>query len=109
MSRTDAEKALRIYKTFVERTNDVIEYLSEAKSLEHALRLQIPNVKHAPTGLTQALEDYLNDADFEMNRRQYLEGKEKGLSTSAPGTSAAASKTAATETKPAQPGTLFNE
>jgi len=46
MSRTDAERALRIYRQFVERTNEVIEYLSEAKSLEHAMRLQIPNVKH---------------------------------------------------------------
>jgi hypothetical protein len=46
MSRLDAERALRIYKAFVERTNDVIEYLSEAKSLEHVMRLQIPNVKH---------------------------------------------------------------
>ena len=46
MSRTDAERAFRIYKTFVERTNEVIEYLSEAKSLEHAMRLQVPNVKH---------------------------------------------------------------
>lgn len=46
MSRTDAERALRIYKTFVERTNEVIEYLSEAKALEHAMQLQIPNVKH---------------------------------------------------------------
>ena len=46
MSRTDAERSLRIYKQFVERTNEVIEYLSEAKSLEHAMRLQVPNVKH---------------------------------------------------------------
>jgi phosphatidylinositol-binding clathrin assembly protein len=46
MSRTDAERSLRIYKVFVERTNEVIEYLSEAKALEHAMRLQIPNVKH---------------------------------------------------------------
>jgi phosphatidylinositol-binding clathrin assembly protein len=46
MSRTDAEKALRIYKTFVERTNEVIEYLSEAKAIEHAMQLQVPNVKH---------------------------------------------------------------
>jgi hypothetical protein len=104
MSRSDAERALRIYKTFVERTNDVIEYLSEAKSLEHALRLQIPNVKHAPTGLTQALEEYLNDPDFEANRRQYLEGKERGMSVSAPTTSAVLTKAATTETKPAQPG-----
>jgi hypothetical protein len=46
MSRTDAERSLRIYKTFVERTNEVIEYLSEAKALEHAMLLQVPNVKH---------------------------------------------------------------
>jgi phosphatidylinositol-binding clathrin assembly protein len=46
MSRTDAERALRIYKLFVERTNEVIEYLSEAKALENAMRLQVPNVKH---------------------------------------------------------------
>jgi hypothetical protein len=105
MSRSDAERALRIYKTFVERTNDVIEYLSEAKSLEHALRLQIPNVKHAPTGLTQALEEYLNDPDFEANRRQYLEGKERG-SVSTPTTSAAITKAATTDTKPAQSGII---
>jgi len=52
MSRTDAERSLRIYKTFVERTNEVIEYLSEAKALEHAMRLQIPNVKHVPPPLS---------------------------------------------------------
>jgi phosphatidylinositol-binding clathrin assembly protein len=52
MSRTDAERALRIYKIFVERTTDVIEYLSEAKALEHAMRLQIPNVKHVLSLLT---------------------------------------------------------
>ena len=109
MSRTDAERALRIYKAFVERTNDVIEYLSEAKSLEHALRLQIPNVKHAPTGLTQALEEYLNDPDFEIHRKQYLQSKERGLSVSAPKTSAATSKPTTTETKPSQPGIPFKE
>ena len=87
----------------------MIEYLSEAKSLEHALRLQIPNVKHAPTGLTQALEEYLNDPDFEIHRKQYLESKEKGLSVPAPKTSSAASKATTTETKPAQPGISFKE
>src|SRR5579871_770911 len=119
MSRTDAERSLRIYKTFVERTNEVIEYLSEAKALEHAMRLQIPNVKHvftisaklikAPTGLTQALEDYLNDPDFETNRKQYIEGKEKGKPGASgsgnTGTSNSVSKS--TETKPAQPGSSF--
>jgi phosphatidylinositol-binding clathrin assembly protein len=55
MSRTDAERALRIYKTFVERTNEVIEYLSEAKSLEHVMGLQIPNVKHVGYHLLSGL------------------------------------------------------
>jgi|SRR5579859_3809271 len=106
MAKTDAERALRIYKTFVERTNEVIEYLSEAKSLEHAMRLQVPNVKHAPTGLTQALEEYLNDPDFEKNRQQYLEGRGRGksFSTSAATASASASTSKAVEAKPpAQP------
>ena len=99
MSRTDAERALRIYKVFVERTNDVIEYLSEAKAMEHAMRLQIPNVKHAPTGLTQALEEYLNDPDFELNRKQYLEGKGAKSGT----TMTNDSKSKAVENKPVQP------
>jgi phosphatidylinositol-binding clathrin assembly protein len=55
MSRTDAERSLRIYKQFVERTNEVIEYLSEAKSLEHAMRLQVPNVKHVQLVLSRYL------------------------------------------------------
>lgn len=97
MSRTDAERSLRIYKTFVERTNEVIEYLSEAKALEHVMRLQIPNVKHAPTGLTQALEEYLNDPDFEKNRRQYLEGRGRGKGVGA-GTANAGSKSSGTGT-----------
>ena len=61
MSRTDAERALRIYKTFVERTNEVIEYLSEAKALEHAMGLQIPNVKHVFTNSDDADGRHLLD------------------------------------------------
>ena len=54
MSHTDAERALRIYKRFVELTNSVIEYLSEAKALEHAMRLQIPNVKHVQSPIAKS-------------------------------------------------------
>ncbi len=72
MSKYDAERALLIYKTFSKQTSQVVEYLSTARQYEHATRLDIPKLKHAPTSLTGSLEEYLNDPDFEINRRQYL-------------------------------------
>ena len=72
MSKYDAERALMIYKTFSKQTNQVVEHLSTARQYEHATRLDIPKLKHAPTSLTGSLEEYLNDPDFEINRRQYL-------------------------------------
>ena len=47
-----------------------------ARSHEHSTRLEIPKIKHAPTSLAASLEEYLNDKDFEINRRQYLAEKE---------------------------------
>ena len=85
MSKYDAERALAIYKTFSKQTNEVVEYLSVARQYENATRLEIPKLKHAPTSLTASLEEYLNDPDFEVNRRQYLaqqEAKKSGKSTS---------------------------
>lgn len=76
MSKVDAEKALEIYKTFAKQTNDVVEYLQVARMYEGATRLEIPKLKHAPTGLTTSLSDYLNDPDFDINRRQYLAQQE---------------------------------
>lgn len=40
------------------------------------MRFEIPRIKHAPTSLTTNLEEYLNDKDFEINRRQYLAQQE---------------------------------
>ncbi|MCJ1438252.1 hypothetical protein MMC27_007640 [Xylographa pallens] len=85
MSKYDAERALAIYKTFSKQTNEVVEYLSVARQYENATRLEIPKLKHAPTSLTASLEEYLNDPDFEVNRRQYLaqqEAKKSGKPTS---------------------------
>ena len=85
MSKYDAERALAIYKTFSKQTNEVVEYLGVARQYENATRLEIPKLKHAPTSLTSSLEEYLNDPDFEINRRQYLaqqEAKKGGKSTS---------------------------
>ena len=76
MSKYDAERALRIYKTFSKQTDQVVEFLSMARHYEHATRLEIPKLKHAPTSLTGSLEEYLNDPDFEINRRQYLAQQE---------------------------------
>ena len=89
MSKYDAQRALNIYKTFTKQTNMVVDFLGTARHYENATRLEIPKLKHAPTSLTSSLEEYLNDADFEVNRRQYLahqdikKGKKPGPSTEA--------------------------
>ncbi|KAL7272183.1 hypothetical protein RUND412_005010 [Rhizina undulata] len=76
MSRYDAQRALGIYKSFTKQTAEVVEYLQQARRVESATRLQIPNLKHAPTSLTASLEEYLHDPDFDANRRQYLAQQE---------------------------------
>ncbi len=72
MSRPDAERGLNCYRTFISQTEQVVQYLSVARLHEHSTRLEIPKIKHAPIGLAASLADYLNDKDFEINRRQYL-------------------------------------
>ena len=76
MSKVDAERALNIYKTFSKQTDNVVAFLGVARQYESATRIVIPKLKHAPTGLTASLEEYLNDPDFEINRRQYLAQQE---------------------------------
>jgi phosphatidylinositol-binding clathrin assembly protein len=86
MSRPDAERALNVYKTFGRQTDQVVQYLTLARQYETLTRLEVPKLKHAPTTLTSSLEEYLNDPDFEVNRRQYLaqaQGK-KGISQPPP-------------------------
>lgn len=80
MSRPDAERAIRIYKVFCKQTEQVVQYLSVARQYEYATRLEIPKLKHAPTSLAASLQEYLDDKDFEINRRQYLaeQGATKG-------------------------------
>ncbi|KAL9592082.1 MAG: hypothetical protein Q9179_007072 [Wetmoreana sp. 5 TL-2023] len=88
MSKYDAEQALEIYKTFSKQTDRVVQFLSVARQYENSTRLEIPKLKHAPTSLTSSLEEYLNDPDFEINRRQYLAQQEaKKGKTSAPSAS----------------------
>ncbi|KAL9037842.1 MAG: hypothetical protein Q9214_005522, partial [Letrouitia sp. 1 TL-2023] len=94
MSKYDAERALSIYKVFSRQTNQVVGFLSTARRYENATRLEIPKLKHAPTGLTSSLEEYLNDPDFEINRRQYLAQQEakKGKKPSSNGATKSANQ-----------------
>ena len=76
MSRPDAERALNLYKAFGRQTDQVVQYLTVARQYESLTRLEVPKLKHAPTTLTSTFEEYLNDPDFEINRRQYLATKQ---------------------------------
>ncbi|KAK5113657.1 hypothetical protein LTR62_003284 [Meristemomyces frigidus] len=76
MSRPDAERAIHIYKNFCKQTDSVVKYLGVARQYEQATRLEIPKIKHAPTSLAHSLQEYIDDKDFESNRRQYLAEQE---------------------------------
>ncbi|KAI5803768.1 ANTH domain-containing protein [Geopyxis carbonaria] len=100
MSRYDAERALEIYKVFTTQTADVVDYLQQARGVEPSTRLQIPNIKHAPTSLTSSLEEYLHDPDFDTNRRQYLAQQEAKRTGKPVAAVASTSKTAPAQNGP---------
>ena len=83
MFHNDAERALEVYKKFVDQTKYVIDYLRVAKHLEYATKLHVPTIKHAPTALTSSLEEYLNDPQFEQHRAEYLRSKNSKSAPSA--------------------------
>ncbi|KAI1368358.1 ANTH-domain-containing protein [Xylaria arbuscula] len=81
MSKPDAERAMDIYRHFTKTTDAVVQYLTVARQWEPHTRVEVPKLKHAPVNLRRQLEDYLNDPDFEINRRQYIaeqQAKRKG-------------------------------
>ncbi|KAK5631587.1 hypothetical protein RRF57_007301 [Xylaria bambusicola] len=81
MSKVDAERAMDIYRQFTKTTDAVVQYLTVARQWEPHTRVEVPKLKHAPVNLRRQLEDYLNDPDFEINRRQYIaeqQAKKKG-------------------------------
>lgn len=90
----------------MKQTEAVVQYLSLARSHEHSTRLEIPKIKHAPTSLAASLEEYLNDKDFEINRRQYLaekEAKKNGGKITNGNTKPQESKPAPSSTSTSQP------
>lgn len=102
MSKYDAERALKIYKTFSKQTDQVVDFLTMARQYEHATRLEIPKLKHAPTSLTSSLEEYLNDPDFEINRRQYLAQREVKKGSKSKGSAVAESSKASSKPTPSK-------
>jgi hypothetical protein len=71
MSKPDARESFDIYKSFIKQTDKIVDYLGIARKLQNVVNVPVPNLKHAPTGLVKALEEYLNDPNFEDNRREY--------------------------------------
>ncbi|EGN96722.1 hypothetical protein SERLA73DRAFT_75595 [Serpula lacrymans var. lacrymans S7.3] len=110
MSHVDAEQALAIYRHFCKQAERVVEYLGVAKKLQNLLNVPIPNLKHAPVSLAGALEEYLNDPNFEQNRIEYKANKAaadkngkapvKKVPSSAPTDSKEASKVATSSAPP---------
>ncbi|KAF9446195.1 ANTH-domain-containing protein [Macrolepiota fuliginosa MF-IS2] len=71
MSHIDAAEALSIYRHFCKEMEHVTEYLGVAKKLQNLLNVPIPNLRHAPLSLATALQEYLDDPNFEQNRLEY--------------------------------------
>ncbi|KHN94709.1 ENTH domain containing protein [Metarhizium album ARSEF 1941] len=71
MSKTDAQRALEIYRTFTRQTEHVSQYLNFAHMHEHQTRVEVPKLKYAPITMIRKLERWLKDPDFEINRRQF--------------------------------------
>jgi hypothetical protein len=84
MSKIDATESFEIYKSFIKQTDRVVDYLGVVRKLHNVLNVPVPNLKHAPTSLVKALEEYLHDPNFEQNRIDYkkslgvVEGKPAG-------------------------------
>lgn len=90
MSKIDATDAFEIYKSFIKQTDKIVDYLAIARRLNNIVNVPVPTLKHAPTSLVKALEEYLNDPNFEQNRQEYkkslgvVEGKSVSKSTPSP-------------------------
>ncbi|KAJ3178783.1 hypothetical protein HDU87_003338 [Geranomyces variabilis] len=82
MSKSDAGRALQIYKNFATQTTKTVEFFEIARRLKHALGIDVPVFKHAPVSLAGALEDYLKAPDFEAQRTAY-KAKKAGKSGTA--------------------------
>ncbi|KAJ1562499.1 hypothetical protein HK096_008814 [Nowakowskiella sp. JEL0078] len=82
MQKGDATLALHIYKQFAQQTTKTVNFFDLARRLQSVLGVQIPDLKHAPVSLGDALEIFLKSPDFEEQREAYLEKKKNKGSSS---------------------------
>ncbi|TXT04903.1 hypothetical protein VHUM_03986 [Vanrija humicola] len=98
MSKIDATESFEIYKSFINQTDKIVDYLAIARRLNNIVNVPVPNLKHAPTSLVKALEEYLNDPNFEQNRAEYkkslgvVEGRKDSASAATPAATVTAAK-----------------
>jgi len=106
MSKVDATESFEIYKSFIKQTDKVVDFLAMARRLNNVVNVPVPNLKHAPTSLVKALEEYLNDPNFEQNRLEYkkslgvVEGKNRSPSPAPASASTTTAKPASRSTTP---------
>ncbi|KAJ2956237.1 hypothetical protein NQZ79_g7901 [Umbelopsis isabellina] len=108
MSKPDARESLDIYKKFAKQTEAVIDYLSMAKRLQRDLEIDIPVGKHAPLSLATALEEYLQDPDYEAQRESAIQKKSGADSSKATATSSGPSNGSAPAATTSQPKELMD-
>ncbi|PKI82285.1 hypothetical protein MVES1_003295 [Malassezia vespertilionis] len=77
MNARDAERSLELYRRFAWQTERVVSFLDMARRASPVLREAIPHLNHAPLELAGALEDYLNDPNFDKNREEYKRNREQ--------------------------------
>ncbi|KAH7101541.1 ANTH-domain-containing protein [Auriculariales sp. MPI-PUGE-AT-0066] len=75
MSHVDATAALQIYRHFCKQAERVLDYVAVARKMQNILNIPVPQLRHAPVSLAGALEEYLNDPNFEQNRIEYKTNK----------------------------------
>lgn len=88
MSKPDAERSLELYRRFCFQTENVHAFLNAAKRHSHYLRSSIPNLKHAPLSLANALEEYLHETDFSKHEsasktKELMNNSQKSSDTNA--------------------------
>ncbi|KAH8832903.1 ANTH-domain-containing protein [Flagelloscypha sp. PMI_526] len=91
MSFVDATEALDLYRKFCKQTEHVVEYLAIARKLSNLIHVSVPNLRHAPVSLAGALQDYLDDPNFEQNRIEYKLNKDSADKSRKSGKSAKSS------------------
>ncbi|WFD44797.1 hypothetical protein MPSI1_003468 [Malassezia psittaci] len=81
MGRQDAQRSLDIYRKFCWQTEKVVAFLDSSSRSSPSLRSAIPSLNHAPLSLAGALEEYLNDPNFDQNRKNQRSDQSKEVSS----------------------------